>query len=294
MTRARITLACTAFAALLATGCPPLGRPGFVPATRQEALRSVNDNLAQLTSPLQYKGLVSFRFRDEKGHDRSFIGHDASIIYAPPRGLRFDVRSLAGTIARFGSNDEQYWVWVDLPDLRKLWFGAWHNAADPVVARRLPVPPNDLVDALMLRPIPEPGPDSADVVLRVVGNDARLLYWLGQPGGHRLLREIKLDTKTPNHDPREVTDRTPEGEIVMQATLDNYKPIGPDGPRTPRRYVVQWPQQHAEMRLDVTSARFRPEIEPDLFAFPTGWKGEWEQIDENAAPPADEEQAWQP
>ena len=258
------------------TGCPPPA--GQAPLTRREALERVNDNLVQIRSPLQCTALVTFSFRDAQEKMHRFLMQDARLLYQPPQALLFDVRSLAGTVSQFGSNNDTYWVWVDVPDLRKLWWGLWARvSADS--ERRLPVPPNELFDALMLRPLPESLEGNQLPVLRIEGDDQRLLYVrLGggrQPTG---LREVRLDPHPP-YQPIEIIDRTPDGAVVMYARLSDYRRIGPDGPFTPRRYVVTWPRNDAEMRLDILRAVFRPDLPAELFEFPANWQGGSEQID---------------
>ncbi len=259
-------------------GCPP---PADVaPATRREALERVNDNLLRISEPLQCAALVTFKFQDANGKERSFIGHEARLIYTQPQSLLFDVRALTGTVARFGSNDQQYWVWIDVPDLRKLWWGDWLHTSEGAL-RRLPVPPNELLDALMLRPLTESLEGELLPLLRIEGDDHRLVFVrLGidrQPTG---VREIRLDPHAP-YQPREIVDRLPDGEIAMHAVLDNYQRVGADGPFTARRYVVTWPQNKAEMRLDILRAVFRPraDLGDDLFALPADWQGDSERID---------------
>ena len=101
----------------------------------------------------------------------------------------------------------------------------------------------------------------------------------GQPVG---CRELRLDPQPP-YMPVEIIDRSPDGRVEMQAELSNYQRIGSDGPYTPRRYVVQWPGSggvpRAEMRLDFTGAKFRPELPAEFFELPTGWQGQVEAID---------------
>ena len=272
----------------LLCGCPPQGEgtgpsifggpPVRPPADRREALLRVNENLAQINQPLQYKALVSFSFTDENGKAHRFIGHEAALSFLPPQDLCFEVRSLAGVVAQFGSNADRYWVWVE-PELNKLWWGEWKNTRDDAV-RRLPIPPNELLDALMLRPLPEGLQGGLLPLLRVQDADFRLLFVrLGpdrQPSGWR---EIRLDPRPP-YQPTEIVDRQPDGGIVMRAQLSSYERVGGSGPFTARKYVVEWPVNHAEMRLDINRASFRPDLPADVFEFPAGWKGAQERIDE--------------
>lgn len=261
-------------------GCPP---PAAVPpSSRREAIERVNSNLGRIEQPLQYNGWVSFKFRDERGQMHSFDLNEARLIYAPPQSLLFDVRSsLAGTVAQFGSNDKQYWLWIDVPDFRKLWRGGWQQVSSDG-ERKLPIPPNELFDALMLRPLAESLEGGQLPLLRIEGEN----YWLlfvrlgagGQPIGYR---EIRLAPREP-YQPLEVVDRLPDGELVMNAQLSDYQRIGADGPFTARRYIVRWPQHEAEMRLDIVGAKYRSSLPENLFASPENWQGEVEDID--AAP----------
>ena len=256
---------------------------GTPPRDRSHALLRVNENLAKIDGPVQYKALVSFRFRDENGKMHRFLPHDASVIFEPPAALRFDVRStLAGEVAQFGSNDEYYWLWTDTPDVRKLWYGRWDQIADGSV-KRLAIPPNDLLDALMLRPLPERLGDGPLLTLRKETDDCRLVYLRVEPGGHTVgMREVLLDPCEP-HQPTEIIDRTPDGEVVMHARLRDYRRAGRDGPFTPRRYQVEWPRSEAALNLDVLLVRDRSDLEPEVFEFPAGWQGEIETLDEPEA-----------
>lgn len=262
-------------------GCP---RPpqAIEPRDAREALSRVNDNLARIDQPLQYKALASFRFRDADGRDRRFLMHEASLVFAPVRDLLFDVRSLVGVVAQFGSNDERYWVWIE-PEVRKLWYGNWDRLEDGRRCR-LPLPPDDLLDVLLLRPLPAVLDGGLRPLLRKVDGDHRLLFVrLGADGQPNGLREILLDRCEP-YQPREIIDRLPDGQVQMHAYLARYRRVGDDGPLTPRKYIVYWPLDKAEMRLDVTRARFRPDLPPEVFEFPAEWQGDMERVDADARP----------
>ncbi len=258
-------------------GCPPEGQK-IAPRDEREALQRVNDNLGRIDQPLQYKATVSFRFRDANGVTRRFIGHPASLIFYRPRYLRFDIRSLAGDVAQFGSDGERYWVWIE-PEVRKLWWSYW-DELERGTGRRLAMPPDELLDALMLRPLPSTLDGGLGPLLRMEGDDHRLLFVRlgadGQPSG---LREVRLDPRAP-YQPLEVIDRLPDGRVQMRAQLEQYKRIGEEGPFTARRYVVKWPLADTEMRMDVKKAQFRPDLPlEDVIQFPSEWRGEVERLD---------------
>ncbi len=254
------------------------------PVTRREALDRVNENLARIDQPLQCKALVSFSFRDENGRPRRYLGQEAALFFARPRLLRVDVRSPVGVIAQFGSTEQRYWLWIE-PELQTLWWGDWRRAGQST-QRKLPVPPNQLLDALMLRPLPETLDGRLRPTLRVEPGDTRLVFTrLGpdrQPVG---VREIRLDARPP-YQPIEVIDRSAEGEIVMHARLFDYRPIQDSNAYTPRRYEVRWPANDAELKLDITRAVFRPDLTEAVFQFPATWAGRVERIDLDDARPA--------
>lgn len=248
---------------------------GDPPRDAQEALERVNRNQSRLSGTLQCAALVSLSFRDADGTTRRFIGHEAAMLFRAPRCLIFDVRSLTGTIAQFGSNDARYWVWIE-PEVKKLWWGDW-NTFVPRRARGLPIDPGDLLDGLMLRPLPALLPRSISALLRVEGRDHRLLYVRNDASEALGLREIRLQPFKP-HLPIEIIDRGVDGRVIMRAEIDNYQPIEGGGPLTPRRYVITWPRDATELRIDLLRVRRAADVD-DFCDFPARWPGEVEQVD---------------
>ncbi len=273
---------------LLLAGCDGTGgmRTSGVkpvpPRDAREAMRRINANLEKIEGALYCKALTSFRFRDANGRDRRFIGHPATVIFEAPRCLYFDIKSsLAGSVARIGSNDEQYWLWVDTPETRKLWYGDWQTLKGGH-ARPMAVPPDQLLDALMMRPLPKWLDGALNPLLRINGNDHRLLFvGLDELGWTYAKRELVLDHRPP-YMPVEIIDRLRDGRVVMHAYLRKYRPVkgtGPAGPYTARKYVVYWELDRAEMRLDFSEVRYRSKDMP-FCEFPEGWEGELESLDE--------------
>jgi hypothetical protein len=260
------------FGVTLLAGC--CGKP---PRDAQMALARVNNNLAQIATPIQHKGWVSVRFKDADDKTRRFLSDDASLLFANPRFLRFEIRhALAGTVAEFGSNDTHYWLAVD-PEVQKLWWGEWATLAAGGQSR-LAIEPRDLLDALMLRPLPA----------SVEGRPPRLekrwpWYWLiyeraatGVPG--RTLREVKLSCQPP-YQPIKVVDKLADGRVAMKAELKRWRRLEDTDIFVPTRYVITWPLDDAKLNLDVHRAKRRPDIEDEVFAFPAGWQGAEERVD---------------
>jgi hypothetical protein len=255
------------------------------PEEARRALEQIEANSARISAPLTASpALVSFRFRDADGRERRLVGQSATLIFGEPRCLYFDIKNLAGSLAHIGCDDERYWFWVDLPDIRKLWWGTWEAlAADR--ARSLAVPPDRLLDALMFRALPERLADGPPPLLVEQAGVRRLLFQRRDDNGWPYVAREVLLAASPPHLPVEIIDRSPDGTLVMQATLAGYQRVsgaGSDAPFTPRRYVVQWPRDHAEMRLDLLDVKYRMRALP-FCDFPGDWKGPVESLDREEA-----------
>lgn len=279
-------LACVVLA-VCGGGCMLETRVEYLPPrAAREVLERIEENYARVQGPLSASpALVSFRFRDQDGRDRRFIGQPATILFEPPRCLYFSIKSSLGPVlATIGSNEARYWIAVDLPEQRKLWWGTWQALADGT-ARAPAVPPERLLDALMLRPLPEQVGDSLPALLAARGAERRLLFQRRDADGWPYVaREVLLDSRAPFL-PVRILDRRRDGAVVMDAQLGGYQRVsgsGPDGPFTPRRYVLLWPADHAEMRLDVGDVKYRTKAVP-FCEFPAAWDGPVESLDEPEA-----------
>lgn len=247
-------------------GCNGAAVEAIPPRDVGEALRRVNENFARLEQPLLCRSaLVSFSYRDPSGQVRRYIAQPAALIYRAPRCLYFDIKSIGGSVARVGSNDERYWLWVE-PEVSTMWWGTWADAGG-APPPELPLPPDQLFDALMLRPLTAELPDSLAALLRLRGDDHRLIYVrVADDGRTSVAREIVLSPKFP-YLPTQIADWDADGQPTMRAELGDYKRVGPEGPYTARHFVIRWPANAAELRLDLPSAVLRPD-QPEFCDFP--------------------------
>ena len=266
-------------ALFLAAGCPDNRGGGVgirvVAADVEEALRRINDNLRRLEQKVEADATVTFRFRDQDQKLRQFVGHEATLRFVLPQCLRFDVRGLTGVIAQFGSNDDRYWVWVE-PELNRLWWGSW-SAVTTEAESRIPVPPQRLLDALMLRPVPTTQMNGARPALERYGNGQRVVYRRDDGTAYR---EMRLEQNTSAL-PYEIIDTAGDGRtVLMRAKLMKYKRIGTMGPLIPHHYEVEWPENQATMQLKIDSVRFKPTLPDWICEFPERWNGASECLDE--------------
>lgn len=285
-----LSLVTLALAALV-TGCDHAGktvefevRPSH---EAREAVARVNSNLSRIDRALDCRGIVSLTFNDTNGRTHRFIANPTVIIVEQPRCLYFDVKSIAGSIGRMGSNDDAYWMWVTAGDTRKMWWGTW-AALDQGRARRVAVNPRQLLDAWLIGPIPEKMPDGTKPLLVESTGERRLIFpVLDKDGYPSLRREIFLDLNPP-HMPVRIVDRRADGEVYMDARLSNYVRLDSDpsaGPYTAREYKVVWPLGGAKMDLSLDRVRYRTKEEPFCEfdpAAPGAFDGDVETLDESA------------
>lgn len=259
----------------------------------KEALLRVNSNLSRIDRPLNCKGSVSLQFRDTAGKQQAFFGNPVAIHVGQPQCLRFDVKSLAGSVGRMGSNDDFYWMWVTLGDTRKMWWGTW-SAVKSGRARRVAVNPRQLLDAWLMQPIPEELPNGTKPILIAEGRDGRqrrlLFPVMNSENWPAIQREVFLDPDPP-YQPVRVIDRRPDGEIYMDAKLARFTPIddaGADAPLTARSFDVVWPLGGAVMTLSLDSVAFHSSDVPFCDFDPSQrgvFDGEVECLDEPAVRP---------
>ncbi|MBL8880803.1 MAG: hypothetical protein JNG88_16940 [Phycisphaerales bacterium] len=269
--------------AIALVGCNGANKTDIIPPRDvAEALQRVNTHAPTGDAPLYCTGLVSIRFRDAQQNTRRFVAQPMTLIFRPDRCLYFNIKNnLAGSLARIGSNDDRFWLCVDDSDFRKMWWGEWAGA-DGAGANDLPVPPNDLLDALMLRCLSDGSDAGPSPFLRIVENDHRLIYVRTNDEGRTIgVREVVLNPNAP-YLPKEIIDRSCDGHVVMRAQIENWRPVGDTKTHTARRYVVEWPMRDAELRIDIDAAKFRPD-QPPFCEFPREWNGPIEQIGESAA-----------
>lgn len=278
---AHLVLAALVGLLALLTGCPDANR-GIAPQSAREAMQRIEENYQRIAGPLQCDATVSFSFVDDDGAKRRFIGHPSTIIFNAPRCLYIDVKSaIGGSVARIGSNDDRYWLWFDANDTRKLFWGTW-QALDEGRARKLPLPPDQLLDVLMLRALPDCVGAGLRPLLRFEGAEQRLLFvQVDDDGWPTLQREVRLDPNPP-YLPLRITDRDAAGRIVMNADISDYRIVEGAG-KTPyliaRRFVIDWPLGDATLRIDLGRVRLRTTPLTGVCDFPTGWKGEIEPLD---------------
>ncbi len=277
----RIAISLLGLLALSGCQCPDR----VPPRTAREAMERINANVDKVRAAVYAPARVSARFNDENGRERRFLAQPATLIFDPPRCLMFEIRNeLAGPVARVGSNEEEYWVWVDSGDLRKLWYGSW-DAYQRGAAKQTILDPDGLLDVLMMRPLPESGPSGERPILRPKGNTHELVFYATDRERWPYEERVYLLDACPPYQPKEIVQNLPDGSEYMHAYLTGYGKIedDQDAAYIPRNLVVYWKQLGSELRLDFSSVKYRTKSTP-FCDFPERWDGEVEALDLGAPP----------
>lgn len=275
----RSSLLVTALLTLpLVGGCIP-PNANLAPQTAREAVTRINKELSRIDGPIYAKSLlVSFRLRDGEGRQHLFVG-GARFLFEGPRCLWFNIEhGVGGTAANIGSNDERYWITLEV-ETPKLWWGSW-EALEAGASTPLMVPPDQLLDALMVRPLPMSLSDGPAPLLVSEGYDRHLLYMRFDPLGWPYVARRIILKPSEEYWPSEIIDYDAAGAELMRAQLWGYKEIGGEAgaPRTPRHYIVRW-SDDTQMNLDLAWARYNREVEPPC-DFPSEWNGPVECLDQ--------------
>lgn len=256
-----------------ATGCPPPvssgvnegSRDPLPPRDTAAIVAAIRENAAKLNRALWSDTIhVTAHLIDADGLEH-VQNLDGNLLFVQPRRLRMDLRHGLGTpVMQIGSNDEQYWFWIE-PELKGMWWGRHRFVGRPCVGR-MAVRPDQLVSALGLGGLPVEA-DGLSGPMRVSGNRSDLLYYWneGPEGAVMRVRQYRV-SRTPPYLVRLVSFLDGFGRKTMIASLDDYAPAWEGGPRVAHSIVVDWPLEGG--RFTITIDRLRGESSDRLRA---GW-----------------------
>jgi hypothetical protein len=256
-------------ALVLLTGCPP-HRP-IVPPTMpallpiNEAVAAVNNNVSNITETLSGSGIdVHAVFHeDDTVRTSTFLG---TLRFLPPRNLYLELSLVAEPAAMvIGSNDSKFWVAVKL-GRNELWWGRWADL-DPAETYRMPLPPDMILAATGLAPLPRAQDGLWGPVPQM--DDSRyykLLYLVSSGGALCIQREYWLD-RFPPYLPRAVLFRLPDGTVRMQSTLDRYERVGESNIFIAHEIHMVWPKDGNSLTMRLGGLSFNPKIKADSRAY---------------------------
>jgi hypothetical protein len=253
-----------AFAAAVG-GCQP--RPELFPLEpipMRDALMIVNQNAARIDGTLRASGSVDGRFLLPDGRTAGY-NLDGILFYLPPTYVRFDFKSFGDRKFLLGSNEEHFWYYDKEGDT---YHCGRHGSGDEL-ASQIGIPPDQIIDALGLGPIPAKTPlgDRSRCVQRIVADYQQILSLIQDVDGNTILqKEYWLDRRQPRLI-RRVVFRNGDGIVEMESRLDDYQALSPDGPMLPRLMIAEWPQTGERMRFRVGKWREVPGLGPRSIQF---------------------------
>lgn len=247
-------------------GCHrPAARIPLEPLPLADAARIVNANIASIPGTVRAIGSVDGHVRLD-GRRRSYHA-DGTLFYLEPRNLRFDLRSFGETQVLVGSNAAEYWVYTKDGD--QFFCGRHDHAED--LSEDFPLRPNQMIDALGLRPIPTHwlGPGGVRQVQRVEADHQQVLFLPRDERGRLVLeKEYWLDRSAPRL-VRRVIFRDSAGDAVMDARLDDYRRGDLKNVYLPSKFSVSWPQSGTELRFQVRKWSLVSEVTAESIQFAT-------------------------
>lgn len=253
------------------TGCPPPTRPvepERPPRPVPQILSAISTNAAKLDQPLWSSSVtVSARFIDEDGR-RQVFNLEGSLLFQRPLNFRMDLRhGLGEPVMGIGSNDEEYWVWIE-PEMGTMRWGRYRHLGKPCTEDVL-IRPDHLMQSLGVGGLPEPSADLVGPAPGASGHRDGLVY-LRRSGAAWRKEEYRVD-RSPPFQVRGVKYFDHLGRIEMDAYLDEYQSDWPGGPYLPHLINVFWPLEQGRFTLHVD--QYRPiaadKIAPRSFLRPT-------------------------
>jgi hypothetical protein len=244
-------------------------QPPAPPRELREIVEVVEHNSAMLDRPLWSQGVtVTARFRDEKSQEHTY-NLEGSFLFRKPRGLRLDLRpSMGDPVMQIGSNDEDYWIWIE-PEIKTMRWGRYRHVGKPC-AHSIAVRPDQLGTALGLDGLPD-----ADETLigpaRKYGKTHDILYYLRRrPGGEYLLEQEYWVDRSPPYMIRRVLYRDAFGRSLMSSLLDDYRPAWEGGPLIAHTVSIIWPKDDGHLTLWIGAAKAMPpeKVGPKAFVRP--------------------------
>ncbi|QDT37244.1 hypothetical protein [Stratiformator vulcanicus] len=258
--RISVTVA-VALLCALSCGCssvqkwnPYAGKPVDVlgpGATKEEVVALVNRSASRMTG---------WRSTDVKVKAKGVpISLSANMAVESPRGFRMVAESIRGYEADFGSNDERLWFWIRSAPYKHV-FTCKHEEMNGI-QDRMPVPfrADWMMEVLGVVPL-----DPEGVQLETDPGDPKLLQLLSHVelnDGRTAVRMVTVDSRTG----RVVAHQLwrPEGDLIAQAFLNDYRPDDETGLELPRHIRIEWPEADTDMTLKIGEIEVNPTSVPE-------------------------------
>lgn len=257
--------------ALTITGCPPPPPPvqNVGPVQRIETtVNIINGNRDRLPRALKATGRVSGEIKDASGQLRRFDPDAFLQVLVPTRGesvdkvayFLFTLKILGQTELLAGSNAKDCWLYIRQDNDRYLHGSP--EAFEEIRLTNIALRPSDLLDAMGLNRLPEPGTSPAGPFQRIDTDYQQLLMIEGGSSEHRQInREYWVERRSP-YLLRKVIFRDRDGRAETEVSLNDYRIVENSGGSLPHEILFQWPADNSWLRFKVSKWAERAELNP--------------------------------
>ncbi|MCK4660474.1 MAG: hypothetical protein KAV82_13210 [Phycisphaerae bacterium] len=251
---------------MLAAGCPP--PPTMMPLeplALDQAIETVNENTARISTGLKATGSVRGRFPDDQGQTRSFDLH-GKMLLIPPHHLRFDVQNALGRSEfLLGSNADFFWAHAER-DEDTFRFGR-HATPENERETDLPIRPDWMIEALGLNSLPESTTGINGPVQLIESDYQRLLFISYDFDGQGMIRKSYWLSRYPPRLVERVVFHDEIGNELLRSCLSDYRRSDATSPLLPHRIRVDWPMSKAWIEFSVRRWQQRGELTTNHRAF---------------------------
>lgn len=252
-------------------GCPthkPI-EPMPAPITLYEAIQNYNNNVAAIAAFQAKINTWEAQFPDPNDQDKTHHhkARGGRIRYRPgadqdsPASLYLTISDIGvGEVLTIGSNENEYWMYRRARDG---YVGRWGKYAniDKPCAKKIPLHPQGLLDAIGLRMLPVDPAVSPYPVYKVTPTQYIIEYVIMTERGVLLRREILIDRRSNLPVSSNTYDQ--RGQVIMTSTMDDYHPLG--DAMLPGSVHISWPQTNSFFAIELRTFKIKNTYRIDPF-----------------------------
>ncbi|MBX3394575.1 MAG: hypothetical protein KF841_04320 [Phycisphaerae bacterium] len=237
-----------------------------------EIVSTIEENASRLDRALWSKSVrVTARIADRKGKEHVY-SFDGSLLFRHPRSLNMSMRHGLGgnTVMQVGSNDGEYWAWIE-PEIQQMWWGHHSNSGRDCV-ERISFRPEQMVAALGIGGLPTGDPNLSGPTLEAGKQYDIINYTSPSVGGDSYVSRQYYVDRRPPYQVRLIAALDHRGRKTMTAYLDDYKPTWNGGPVVPSGISIFWPEEGGKftIKLNGVTGKSDGEISNSAFIRPQG------------------------
>jgi hypothetical protein len=246
-----------AMAALGLGGCVALNRGSIAPRARPLAERTFeldefiadHNRNAESIKSLEAKPTIGVKGKLMKAQADGRLG------MVRPRNFKLELKSMGQTKANIGSNDDEFWFWVQSDEDRSIY---WCNYADlESSALAVTYQPDSIIEALGLKPITPEEADGIKIERTTDPNASALVFPPTKSRGENVQRVMIVSNYTRRIKEHRIYGSNRAGPPLFQAIVSRYKDFDLEKSDSgafqscylPERLTLEWKKD--QLTLDV-------------------------------------------